>query len=430
MTTTPSPGSAQTPHEPPLPGPGDADGPRVTGDEMRDLTRLRRSSTDKHVAGVAGGLGRHLDIDPIIIRVAFVVLAFFGGAGVLAYGALWLMVPDDEGNVALDLDARTRNVALIGVGVLAALLTVGDAFGGSSWFPWPILIVGLIAWLLISRRDRRRARGGWVAPPGTPAGAAPAWTGAGGTSQLTGWAGDPATYATPGYTPPGYAAPPTTPGNVPPGYGATYVPRPRPRDPRKSGPILFWFTLALIALAEGFMGTLDLAGVPIIDSAYPALALGITALMLLVGAFYGRAGGLILVGLVATVATIGATVASQVDGGQIDVRPTSAAAVSDEYSMDTGEVVVDLTGVRDLEALDGRSLEVHAGIGRVEVILPEGLDITVDGRVDGPGHLALLGGDEGGVGLEDRVTHDGGVDAPQLDLEAWVGIGEVEVTTR
>jgi phage shock protein PspC (stress-responsive transcriptional regulator) len=402
---------------------------------MRDLARLRRSSTDKHVAGVAGGLGRHLDIDPIIIRVAFVVLAFFGGAGVLAYGALWLLVPDDEGNVALDLDARTRNVALIGVGILATLLTVGDAFGGSSWFPWPILIVGLIAWFLIARRDRRRARGGWVAPPGTPAGTPPVAAGAGGTSSMTGWAGDTATYAAPGYAAagyagPGYATPGQGAGYVPPGYGATYVPPRRPRDPRKTGPILFWFTLALIVLAEGFIGTLDLAGVPIIDSAYPALALGITAVMLLVGAFYGRAGGLILLGLLATVGTVGATVASQVDGGQVDARPTSAAAVHDEYSLDTGEVIVDLTRVRDLQALDGRSLEVHSGIGRVEVIVPEGVDLTVDGRVEGPGHLALLGGDEGGVGIEDRVTHDGGVDAPQLDLEAWVGIGEVKVTTR
>src|SRR5688572_6616448 len=111
MTTTPSPGSAQTPHEPPPPpGPG-AGGPRVTGDEMRDLTRLRRSTTDKHVAGVAGGLGRHLDIDPIIIRVAFVVLTFFGGAGLVAYGALWLLLPqDDSERAAFDLDPRTRNV--------------------------------------------------------------------------------------------------------------------------------------------------------------------------------------------------------------------------------------------------------------------------------------------------------------------------------
>jgi phage shock protein PspC (stress-responsive transcriptional regulator) len=429
MTTTPP----EAPQQPP--GPTGYDGPRVTGDEMRDLTRLRRSSTDKHVAGVAGGLGRHLDIDPIIIRVAFVVLAFFGGAGVLAYGALWLLVPDDEDNVTIDLDNRTRNVALIGVGVLAALLTVGDAFGGSDWFPWPILIIGVIAWLLISRRDRRRERlarrGDWVAPPGTPAGTTPAPAGAGGTTaptrwaggttSMTGWAGTAPAYDTPGWV---------APGQAPPGYGATYLPPRRPRDPRKTGPLLFWFTLALIALAEGTLGILDLAGLPILDSAYPALALGITALMLLVGAFYGRAGGLILLGLIATVATTGATVASQVDGGQVDVRPTSAAAVQDEYSLDTGEVIVDLSDVRDIQALDGRSLEVHAGIGRVEVILPDGLDITVDGRVDGPGHLALLGGDEGGVGLEDRVTHDGGVDAPQLDLEAWVGIGEVEVTTR
>ena len=224
------------------------------------------------MAGVAGGLGRHLDIDPIILRVAFVVLAFFGGAGVLAYGALWLLVPDDEDNVVVDLDNRTRNIALVGVGVLAALLTVGDAFGGSDWFPWPILIIGVIAWLLISRRDRRRERlergGEWVAPPGTPAGTAPTGAGAGGTteptrwaggsSSMTGWAGAPTTYAAPGQTPPGY---------TPPGYGAAYVPPPRPRDPRKTGPLLFWFTLALIALAEGTLGILDLAGLPIIDSA-------------------------------------------------------------------------------------------------------------------------------------------------------------------
>jgi hypothetical protein len=93
-------------------------------------------------------------------------------------------------------------------------------------------------------------------------------------------------------------------------------------------------------------------------------------------------------------------------------------------------VVVDLSAQRDVVALDGLSIEVHTGIGRVEVILPEGVDVSVDGRVEGPGHLALLGGDEGGVGLEDRVTLDGGDDVPQLDLEAWVGIGEVEVTRR
>ena len=99
---------------------------------------------------------------------------------------------------------------------------------------------------------------------------------------MTGWAGAPTKYAAPGQTPPGY---------TPPGYGTAYVPPPRPRDPRKTGPRLFWFTLALIALAEGTLGILDLAGLPIIDSAYPALALGITALMLLVGRSTGGPAG-------------------------------------------------------------------------------------------------------------------------------------------
>jgi phage shock protein PspC (stress-responsive transcriptional regulator) len=421
----------------------------VTGDEMRDLSRLRRSSTDRHVAGVAGGLGRHLDVDPVIIRVAFVVLSFFGGAGLLAYGALWLLVPEDDTDDAVfDLDARTRNVALIGVAVLAALLTLGDVWGGPAWFPWPLIFLGLIAWVLITRRERRRERqagqGSWTPPPagyhqrGTMSG----WVGAtdapaAGTgpdapsSPATGGAAPHAAAAGTAYAPaPGGPGAPGAPsGPAGPAYWAP-PPRPRPRDPRKAGPILFWFTLALILLAEGVLGTLDLAGVPVTDSAYPALALGITALMLLVGAFYGRAGGLILIGLVATVVTVGATVAGEYDGERIDQTPLTAAQVDDSYSVGSGEVVLDLSRVRDVEDLDGRDLEVHAGFGRVEVVLPDGVDVAIDARVEGPGHLAVLGGDRGGVNIEEQSSVDGGVDAPRLDLEAWVGVGEVEVRTR
>ena len=92
----------------------DNGGPRVTHDEMRDLGRLRRSAHDRKVAGVAGGLARHLDIDPLILRVAFVVLVFFGGAGLILYGACWLLVPDEEtGEAAVTLDERSRTAALL-----------------------------------------------------------------------------------------------------------------------------------------------------------------------------------------------------------------------------------------------------------------------------------------------------------------------------
>ena len=74
---------------------GQHSGPRVSGEQMRDVNRLRRSTSDRYIAGVAGGLGRHFDIDPTIIRVLLAVLTFFGGAGLLIYGAVWLFVPED-----------------------------------------------------------------------------------------------------------------------------------------------------------------------------------------------------------------------------------------------------------------------------------------------------------------------------------------------
>src|SRR5690349_24940565 len=106
--------------EQPTPGTPPPSGPRVTRDEIKDLGRLRRSITDRHVAGVAGGLARHLDVDPIIIRVAFVVGVFFGGAGLLAYAAAWILVPEEGSpDRPLGLDDRSRTLALVGVGVLA-----------------------------------------------------------------------------------------------------------------------------------------------------------------------------------------------------------------------------------------------------------------------------------------------------------------------
>src|SRR3954454_23053682 len=118
MTTTPP----EAPLGPPPQDPLRDTGPRVDRDQVRDLGRLRRSRADRKVAGVAGGLGRHLDIDPLVLRVAFVVLVFFGGAGLILYGACWLLVPEDGSHkAAINLDERTRSIVLIAVGGLAAL---------------------------------------------------------------------------------------------------------------------------------------------------------------------------------------------------------------------------------------------------------------------------------------------------------------------
>ncbi|MBD8868597.1 PspC domain-containing protein [Nocardioides donggukensis] len=382
---------------------------------MRDLTLLRRSRTDRRVAGVAGGLGRHLDIDPIILRVGFVVLAFFGGAGLLLYAAGWLLLPEDgDEHGRLDLDPRTRSVALVGVGVLGGLLVIGDAWAGPGWFPWPLLLIGLIAWLVLSNRDRRRERRA-AAYPGTPGATASDPVASGPAAS------DPVGNAAAG----GSAAA----GGPPSGYLPPPAPPRWTRDPRKRGPKLFWFTMALAALAVGTLGIVDTAGASVADSAYPALVLAVVAVMLVVGAFYGRAGGLILVGLIALLVTVIATL-DRYDGREVDERPTSAAEVEAEYWNSAGEMRIDLRSVADLDALDGRTIDVGGTIGKVEVIVPDGLDVEVSAEVGGPGSIRLFGDEREGIDVRDSARIDGGVGVPEVTIEAHISVGEIEVTQR
>ena len=398
MTTTPS----DAPAGPPPADQGEdapsqsAQGSRATREEIRDLGRIRRTrGADRKVAGVAGGLARHLDIDPIILRVAFVVLVFFGGAGLLLYGACWLLLPED-GSVSapLSLDDRNRSIALVVIGAISVLLVLGDSVGQFG-FPWPLALVALVALLVLVFLDRDRK----PVPTAPPVPHVP----------------DPVTGA---FTP---AAP------------GTPVPRrrrrtiPRPRNPRRRGPILFWFTLALAALGVGVLGILDLAGAPIADPAYPALVVGTCGVMLLVGAFYGRAGGLILVGMLAAVGLAGATIAQDVEGADITRRPLTAADVPSSLDTSAGEIILDLTDVADLAALDGKHVELDADVGRIEVIVPAGLSVRVDANIDGPGHLELFGDERGGIEIDDQVRHDAGPGTPEISIDADISVGEIKI---
>ena len=70
---------------------------------------LRRSTDDRMLAGVAGGLARYLDVDATLVRIAFVVLTVIGGAGVPLYLASWLLIPEDGADQSIAasfLDSR------------------------------------------------------------------------------------------------------------------------------------------------------------------------------------------------------------------------------------------------------------------------------------------------------------------------------------
>lgn len=61
-----------------------------------DLRRITRSRNERVVAGVAGGLGAFFNIDPMFVRLAFLVLAFINGIGGVLYLVLWLIVPNED----------------------------------------------------------------------------------------------------------------------------------------------------------------------------------------------------------------------------------------------------------------------------------------------------------------------------------------------
>jgi phage shock protein C len=56
--------------------------------------KLYRSQTNRMVAGVCGGLAEYFNVDATLIRILFVVLTVFGGAGLVLYLAMWILVPD------------------------------------------------------------------------------------------------------------------------------------------------------------------------------------------------------------------------------------------------------------------------------------------------------------------------------------------------
>lgn len=122
--------------------------------------RLLRSRKDRVVGGVAAGIAKYFNIDPVIVRVVFVALTFIGGAGILLYLAALLLVPDERGHVAADASSF-RGKVLIGVAGVLLFIAIGSAspWGWGNWFlggfifPVAFLaLLGLGAWWLVQGR--------------------------------------------------------------------------------------------------------------------------------------------------------------------------------------------------------------------------------------------------------------------------------------
>jgi len=60
------------------------------------MKRLFRSTNDKVIGGVCGGLGKYFQVDPVIFRLLWVLSIFLWGAGILAYIIAWIVIPKEH----------------------------------------------------------------------------------------------------------------------------------------------------------------------------------------------------------------------------------------------------------------------------------------------------------------------------------------------
>ena len=151
--------------------------PRAPSGEARaPRSTLRRSRSNRIVAGVAGGVAQHLGLDPIVVRLAFLVLSLALGFGVVVYALLWVLAPAEPAGSAAPAAPRqlrrpsTREVlggALLIGGVFVILWVSGIRF--SETVAWPVTIAAIGFAILWARGSAEEGRGRLdLASIGTP----------------------------------------------------------------------------------------------------------------------------------------------------------------------------------------------------------------------------------------------------------------------
>jgi phage shock protein PspC (stress-responsive transcriptional regulator) len=428
------------------------------------IATLRRSRTDRKLAGVAGGLGRYAGVDPLILRILFVVLTIFGGSGILLYVAGWLLVADDgeeesqaQRIVRGHTDGSTVSTVVFGTVVLilglvfmGAVLDTGPGLGGLG-----ALVVVAVLVLLLLRNGQRPAAGtpgqvpyGPVPPPVPPSGpgafgqtAGTAYTGF--TTTATAAATPPATAAgVP--TAPVPAGPPVPPPGaegqgVPPAPPAYYPPPPpvppRPPEPPRERSVLGVVTFCSVLVVAGLMlfwnAVNDGAADDFRAVAVFGTALGVTAIGLLVGAVLGRSRGLIVLGILLSVATTAAAATDQrLSGGvgERDWTPQTVAAAERSHRLGVGDALLDLTQLppgSDVET------DVRLGVGSLTVLVPADAEVTVDAEV-GAGNAQVFDQQDDGTDVDMTATAQprGGPSGTVIRIDAEVGLGEVRVEQR
>ena len=368
-------------------------------------TSLHRPVEGRWLAGVAAGLGLRFGAPVWIIRVAFALICFAGGLGALLYVAGWLLIPREgetdtivQGWLGTGQARRWVGVILVGFAVII-LASETELIRGDLAFAVVLIGIGVMLYRGdLSQGDRPQD----PAPPSAQAIAADEES-------------EPKESEPQGLTPPSPPAP------TPP--------------PVRETSFLGRVTVGFAVLALGVLGLFDsfIPGFHPQFRHYVALLVAVIGIGLVVGAWFGRPGGLIVLGVLLIPLLVVSPLAELVDrrsSFELDFtmsersthRPASVEGILDEYYLGIGSLLIDL---RDVD-FAGRTVatEVDLGIGEVRVYLPDGVAAEVDGDV-GMGALRVGGQRQGGLGIAGVYYLEGSEGTVLLDAD--VGIGQIDV---
>ncbi|MGH3882764.1 MAG: PspC domain-containing protein [Pseudonocardiaceae bacterium] len=388
-------------------------------------TRPRRRRDDRKIGGVAAAIGRRYAVDPVLVRVAFVVATLFSGMGVLLYLLGWLLLPaeGDQASAAESLVGRGRSSmspVLMLVLILLLIPASGAVFGGPASGVLA-LAVGVGAMFLL--HQSRGALGEASTPSGTASEAPPRGT-TGGAEHDSDPQVEPGTTdrpAPPAWDPLG-AAPFAWDLPEP---SSAHPPQPPPAQGHRSKvtPITLGLALLTGGIATAFWPALSAAQIA-------ALLLGVVGLGLVAGSLLRGGRGLIMVAVPLALLTW-VLQASPVSGfklGEGRWNPVTATQVQPRYEVTLGDGRLDLTG---LQLAPGQTVttSVAVGMGETKVILPPNVDTQVSCRAQVGNVNCLDLTDSGSLPAQVNTT-DNGLDGPgggRLVLDVHAGVGNVEV---
>ena len=384
-----------------------------------EVRPLRRRSNDRMIAGVAGGIGDYTGLDPVIFRIGFIALALLGGAGIALYLVAWLLIPQatEEQSPAESALGSLRGLPAW-VGVVLMAVAIAMIFGAMGfWEARIIWALGLMAvGFVLLREESRPAPSPESPPPPDPtAGPVPSDARVGPESAAIPDSGS-------GEIPTSALAAP--PGAVPPDFAPPVAAEAKPPKERSS---LGWFTVATVLIAIGVAAVLENWNVLELDvGQFFALALTVIGGGLLVGAWWGRARFMILLGVLLVPLVLGSSLIDMPLRGTVGERFLMPRTVSDlehRYEVLAGNMTLDLN-----ELLLDENVIVNADIamGSLDVTVPRGVRVFVTGTAQA-GRLRFFQHVEKGVDLQSSVVEGPPNAERTITLDIDAGIASVDV---